>query len=65
MLVMDIKNSNNMYLMLMYVYLKAYQDALSDFEYAVKDSSYVDLALMSVRQKYGEKIDRIASELSA
>ena len=65
MLVMDIKNSNNMYLMLMYVYLKAYQDALTDFEYAVKDSSYVDLALMSVRQKYGEKIDRIASELSA
>lgn len=65
MLVMDIENSSNMYLMLMYVYLKAYQDALTDFEYAVKDSSYVDLALMSVRQKYSEKIDRIAGELSA
>jgi len=62
---MDIKNSNSLYLMLLYVYMKAYQEAILDFENAVKDSSYVDLALMAVKQKYGEKIDRIAGELSA
>jgi hypothetical protein len=48
----------------MYVYLKAYREALQDFEVAVKDSSYVDLALMSVQQKYTEKIERIERELS-
>jgi hypothetical protein len=51
-------------MMLMYVYLKAYREALTDFEVAVKDSSYVDLALMSVQQKYREKIERIESEIS-
>jgi hypothetical protein len=32
--------------------------------FIVKDSSYVDLALMSVPQKYIEKIERIERELS-
>ncbi|MCK9442364.1 MAG: hypothetical protein M0Q13_13220 [Methanothrix sp.] len=50
--------------MMMYVYLKAYREALMDFEVAVKDSSYVDMALMSVQQKYKEKIERIERELS-
>jgi len=61
---MELENSGNMYMMLMYVYLKAYREALTDFEVAVKDSSYVDLALMSVQQKYREKIERIESEIS-
>lgn len=64
MLAMEIRNSSNLYMMLMYVYMKAYREALEDFEYAVKDSTYVDLALLSVKQKYCEKIDRIASEVS-
>jgi len=64
MFAMDIRNSSNLYMMLMYVYMKAYREALEDFEYAVKDSSYVDLALLSVKQKYCEKIDRIANEMS-
>ncbi|MDD1749980.1 MAG: hypothetical protein LUO89_08900 [Methanothrix sp.] len=62
---MELKNSHNLYMMMMmYVYLKAYREALTDFEVAVKNSSYVDLALMSVRQKYKEKIERIENELS-
>ena len=61
---MELENSGNMYMVLMYVYLKAYREALIDFEVAVKDSSYVDLALMSVQQKYREKIERIESDLS-
>jgi hypothetical protein len=62
---MELKNSHNLYLMMMmYVYLKAYREALMDFEVAVKDSSYVDIALMSVQQKYKEKIERIENELS-
>jgi hypothetical protein len=61
---MELINSQNLYMMMMYVYLKAYREALTDFEVAVKDSSYVDLALMSVQQKYKEKIDRIERELS-
>jgi hypothetical protein len=64
MLLMELKNSHNLYLMMMYVYLKAYREALMDFEVAVKDSSYVDMALMSVQQKYKEKIERIERELS-
>ena len=60
---MELENSGNMYMVLMYVYLKAYREALIDFEVAVKDSSYVDLALMSVQQKYREKIERIESDL--
>ncbi|VVB70620.1 Uncharacterised protein [uncultured archaeon] len=61
---MELNTSSNLYLMLMYVYLKAYREALMDFECAVKDSSYVDLALMSVQQKYKEKIEQVAGELT-
>lgn len=64
MLFMELKNSQNLYLMMMYVYLKAYKEALTDFEMAVKDSSYVDLALMAVQQKYKEKIERIEREMA-
>jgi hypothetical protein len=48
----------------MYVYLKAYGEAIADFEIAVKDAGYADIALISVKQKYQEKIDRVARELS-
>jgi hypothetical protein len=61
---MEIGKTANLHLMLMYVYLKAYGEAVSDFEGAVKDAGYADIALMSVKQKYREKIDRIAREMS-
>ncbi len=61
---MEIGKTTNLYLTLIYVYLRAYGEAVSDFEGAVKDVGYSDIALMSVRQKYREKIDRIAREIS-
>ena len=64
MLVMELKNSQNLYLMMMYVYLKAYREALTDFEVAVKDSSYLDTALMAVQQKYKEKIERFEKDMT-
>ncbi len=61
---MNLGTSSNLYLMMMYVYLKAYSEAIGDFENAVKDAGYPDMALMSIKEKYKEKIDRIASEIS-
>ncbi len=61
---MQLKNSQNMYMMMMYVYLKAYHEALQDFELAVKDANFVDMALMSVQQKYKEKIERFEREMT-
>ncbi len=60
---MELGKTDNLYLMLMYVYLKAYKEAIRDFEYAVKDAGYADMALMSVKQKYRERIDKFANEL--
>ena len=60
---MELGKTDNLYLMLIYVYLKAYQEAIRDFEYAVKDAGYADMALMSVKQKYKERIDRFANDL--
>ncbi len=62
---MEIDETSSLYLMLMYVYLRAYKDAVRDFEHAVKDVGYADMALMSVKQKYKERIDRMAKELSS
>lgn len=62
---MELGKTSSLYLMLMYVYLKAYDEAIADFEGAVKDAGYADIALMSVKQKFREKIDRVASEISA
>ncbi len=64
MLFMNLGTSSNLYLMMMYVHLKAYSEAISDFENAVKDVGYPDLALMSIKEKYKERIDRFASEIS-
>ncbi len=61
---MEIGKTTNLYLMLMYVYMKAYGEAIADFEGALKDAGYADMALMSVKQTYQEKIDRVAKELS-
>lgn len=61
---MEIGKTTNLYLMLMYLYLKAYGEAINDFEGALKDAGYADVALMSVKQQYQEKIDRVAKELS-
>lgn len=62
---MEVGRSNNIYLLLMYVYLKAYHEAITDFETAAKNAGYADVALLSVKEKYSEKIDRLAQELSA
>jgi predicted ABC-type ATPase len=61
---MQIGNNGDMYLKLIYVYLKAYEEAIADFEHAVKDAGFADIALMSVKQKYQERVDRVAKELS-
>lgn len=60
---MELGKTDNLYLMLMYVYLKAYQEAIRDFEHAVKDVGYADMALMSVKQKYRERIDRFGNDM--
>jgi len=57
---MDIENSNNIYLMMMYVYLKSYEEAINDFESAVKNCGFPDMALLAVKQKYGEKVERVS-----
>ncbi len=62
---MELGKTGNLYLMLMYVYLRAYQEAIQDFEDAIEDTGYADMALMSVKQKHRENIDRIARELQA
>ncbi len=62
---MEIGQTANLYMMLLYVYLKAYGEAIADFEDAVKDAGYADIALMSIKQKYQEKIDRVAKEASS
>ncbi len=64
MLFMNLGTSSNLYLVMMYVYLKAYSEAISDFENAVKNAGYPDIALMSIKEIYKEKIDRFASEIS-
>ena len=61
---MELGQTGNLYLMLMYVYLRAYQEAIQDFEDALKDTGYADMAIMSVKQKHRENIDRIARELN-
>jgi hypothetical protein len=61
---MDFDNSSQVYLLLMYVYLKAYQEAVDDFEDAVKNIGFADLALIAVEQKLKEKIERVAKETS-
>ena len=60
---MELGQTGNLYLMLMYVYLRAYQEAIQDFENAMKDTGYADMALMSVKQIHRENIDKIAREL--
>lgn len=61
--VMEQGQTGNLYLMLMYVYLRAYQEAIQDFEDSMKDTGYGDMALMSVKQRHRENIDKIAREL--
>jgi hypothetical protein len=62
---MEIGKTSNLYMMLMYVYLKSYEEAIKDFECAVKDAGYADIALMAVRQKFSEKIDKVAGAVSS
>ena len=60
---MELGKTGDLYLMLIYVYLRAYQEAIDDFESAMKDTGYGDMALMSVKQRHRENIDKIAREL--
>jgi len=61
--VMDLNNTRNMYLLMMYVYLKSYQEAIDDFEVAIKNVGYPDDALMAVRQKFNDRLERIIQEI--
>ncbi len=60
---MGINSNHNMYLLLLYVYLKSYEEAIDDFEEAVKNSGWADVALMAVKQKYAERINRVSRDL--
>ncbi len=60
---MDIHKSSSIYLAMMYVYIKSYEEAISDFETAVKDTGFADLAIAAVKEKLRERIDRVTKEL--
>lgn len=60
---MEINKNSSMYLMMLYVYLKSYQEAIEDFELAVKNIGYPDEALMAIKQKFSERVDRVSKEL--
>ncbi len=60
---MEIDKNSSMYLMMLYVYLKSYQEAIGDFEVAIKNIGYPDEALMAVRQKFSERVDRVSKEM--
>jgi hypothetical protein len=62
-MVMDLNNTRNMYLLMMYVYLKSYQEAIDDFEVAIKNAGYPDEALMAVKQKFNERLERVIQEI--
>jgi hypothetical protein len=61
---MEIDRNRGMYLMMLYVYLKSYQEAIDDFEVAIKNIGYPDEALMPIKQKFSERMDRISKELA-
>jgi hypothetical protein len=61
--VMDINKTSSMDLAMMYVYIKSYEEAISDFETAVKDTGFADLAIEAVREKFRERIERVSKEL--
>ncbi len=60
---MKIDKNSSMYLMMLYVYLKSYREAIDDFEEAVKNIGYPDEALMAVKQKFSERVDKVSKEL--
>jgi hypothetical protein len=62
-MVMDLNNTRNMYLLIMYIYLKSYQEAIDDFEVAIKNVGYPDEALMAVKQKFNERLERVIQEI--
>jgi uncharacterized protein (DUF302 family) len=61
---MDIHDSNSTYLMMMYVYLKSYEEAIKDFEYALENTGFGDVALKSIKQIYEQRIEKVTKELS-
>lgn len=60
---MEINKNSSLYLMMLYVYLKSYQEAIDEFEEAVKNIGYPDEALMAIKQKFSERVDRVSKEL--
>ncbi len=62
---MRVNDRDSMYLLMMYVYLKSYEDAINDFEAAMENTGCPDEALMMVKQKFKEKVDRAARDLNS
>lgn len=60
---MEIDKTSSIYLTLLYIYLKSYQEAIDDFEVAVKNIGYPDEALMAIKQKFREWVDMVSKEL--
>jgi hypothetical protein len=60
---MEIDRNRGMYLMMLYVYLKSYQEAIDDFEVAIKNIGYPDEALMAIKQKFSERANMVLKEL--
>jgi hypothetical protein len=59
-----IDETSSIYLMLLYVYLKSYQEAIDDFEVAVKNIGYPDEALMAVKQNFTDRVNRVSKDLA-
>lgn len=60
---MEIDRNRSMYLKMLYIYLKSYQEAIDDFEVAIKNIGYPDEALMAIKQKFSERVDMVVKEL--
>jgi hypothetical protein len=59
-----IDETSSIYLMLLYVYLKSYQEAIDDFEVAVKNIGYPDEALMAVKQNFTDRVNKVSKDLA-
>jgi hypothetical protein len=59
-----IDETSSIYLMLLYVCLKSYQEAIDDFEVTVKNIGYPDEALMAVKQNFTDRVNRVSKDLA-
>jgi len=56
-------DENNVYLMTAYAYFKGYRAAMNDFNDALRQCGYGDMALVIVRQRFREKMERFGREV--